>query len=218
MDDRVDMYPTTVVDDFLTVLRGRPGWQQVLDRDGVDVVVWDADEPLTSLLAADPDWRIPYNDSRFVVACRRDSTALAEAARAAPSPAEPGGNDTTIREIGGPGAARSAEPGREAEPVETDSAPRLRCSSQGISRRRSRSPMTIGTSSAGLLLEVRHGRDANDGDQRNEERSTRRATPLHPHRTAGRPCLVPKRTSEAPFLGGPPRKRVGAGIAARPDH
>ena len=35
-----------------------------------------------SLLAAEPDWRIPYNDGRFVVACRRDSTALADAARA----------------------------------------------------------------------------------------------------------------------------------------
>jgi hypothetical protein len=86
MDDRVDMYPTSVVDDFLTVLRGRPGWQQVLDQDDVDVVVWDADEPLTSLLAADPDWRIPYNDSRFIVACRRNSASLAEAARAGAQP------------------------------------------------------------------------------------------------------------------------------------
>ncbi len=81
IDDRVDMYPASVVDDFLLVLRGRPGWQQVLDRDGIDVVVWDAHEPLTSLLAAEPGWRIPYNDGRFVVACRRDSTALADASR-----------------------------------------------------------------------------------------------------------------------------------------
>ena len=81
IDDRVDMYPASVVDDFLTILRGRPGWQQVLDEDRIDVVVWDAHEPLTSLLAAEPDWRIPYNDGRFVVACRRDSSALADAAR-----------------------------------------------------------------------------------------------------------------------------------------
>jgi hypothetical protein len=81
IDDRVDMYPSKVVDGFLTVLRGRPGWQQVLDEDGIDVVVWDANEPLTSLLAAEPGWRIPYNDGRFVVACRRDSTALADAGR-----------------------------------------------------------------------------------------------------------------------------------------
>jgi len=80
LDDRVDMYPAGVVDDFLSVLRGRPGWDRVLDEDGIDVVVWGADEPLMSLLADDGEWRIPYTDGRFFVACRRDSTALADAA------------------------------------------------------------------------------------------------------------------------------------------
>lgn len=81
IDDRVDMYPAGVVDDFLLVLRGRPGWQRVLDDDQddqVDVVIWEADQPLVSLLAADDAWRIPYLDGRFVVACRRDAPALAD--------------------------------------------------------------------------------------------------------------------------------------------
>ncbi len=53
----------------------------------IDVVVWDAHEPLTSLLAADPAWRIPYNDGRFVVACRRDSDGAGRAGR---EPRRPG--------------------------------------------------------------------------------------------------------------------------------
>jgi hypothetical protein len=80
IDDRVDMYPSGVVNDFLTVLRGRPGWEDVLARDRIDVVVWDAHEPLASLVAADPEWRIPYADGRWIVACRRSSEALAAAA------------------------------------------------------------------------------------------------------------------------------------------
>jgi hypothetical protein len=82
IDDRVDMYPEEVVDDFLTLLRGRPGWADVLAQDEVDVVVWDSHEPLASLLAADPAWRIPYSDGRWIVACRRSSDAIAAAAQA----------------------------------------------------------------------------------------------------------------------------------------
>jgi hypothetical protein len=86
IDDRVDMYPKEVVEDFLTLLRGRPGWEEVLAQDAVDVVVWDAHEPLASLLAADPAWRIPYNDGRWFVACRRSSPAIAAAASAGAQP------------------------------------------------------------------------------------------------------------------------------------
>ena len=32
IDDRVDMYPASVVDDSLVLLRAEPGWQEVLDR------------------------------------------------------------------------------------------------------------------------------------------------------------------------------------------
>ena len=41
IDDRVDMYPPEVVDDYLALLHGAPGWEQVLDRRGVDLVLWD---------------------------------------------------------------------------------------------------------------------------------------------------------------------------------
>ena len=31
------MYPTSVVDDFLVLEHGQPGWEQVLDRHKVDL-------------------------------------------------------------------------------------------------------------------------------------------------------------------------------------
>jgi hypothetical protein len=80
IDDRVDMYPADVVNTFLKVLRGRPGWQEALDEQGIDVVLWEANEPLGSLLAENPDWRVPYTDGQWFVACRRGSPAIADAA------------------------------------------------------------------------------------------------------------------------------------------
>lgn len=80
LDDRVDMYPPDAIGDFLKLLHGRPGWQEVLARDRVDVVLWDATAPLAQLLSEDPGWRIAYADGRWVVACRRSSTSMQAAA------------------------------------------------------------------------------------------------------------------------------------------
>ena len=41
LDDRVDMYPKPVVDDFLVLLHGSPGWREVLERRDVDLVLWE---------------------------------------------------------------------------------------------------------------------------------------------------------------------------------
>ncbi len=76
-DDRVDMYPRPVVDDYLTLHTGSPGWEAVLDRRGVDVVLWSRTAPVSQLLAGSPDWRIGYQDGDWVVACRRGSAAAA---------------------------------------------------------------------------------------------------------------------------------------------
>jgi hypothetical protein len=75
IDDRVDMYPASVVDDFLTLEHGVPGWQQVLDRRKVDLVLWDRVSPLTGLLSSSGQWRVLYQDADWSVMCRR-GTAL----------------------------------------------------------------------------------------------------------------------------------------------
>ena len=53
LDDRYDMYPTTLSDDYFALRDGKPDWREILDRHGIDVVMWDEDKPLASLLDLD---------------------------------------------------------------------------------------------------------------------------------------------------------------------
>ena len=71
IDDRVDMYPPEVVNDYLTLLHGAAGWRDVLDRRQVDVVLWGKSQALTGLVTESHDWRILYQDASWSVACRR---------------------------------------------------------------------------------------------------------------------------------------------------
>lgn len=57
VDDRVDMFPASVIDDEKTLLTGGPKWSSVLDRWNIDTVLWEQNEPLASLLALTPDWQ-----------------------------------------------------------------------------------------------------------------------------------------------------------------
>lgn len=67
VDDRVDMFPLAVSRDYLTLLDGRPGALQVLDRYGVDTVLWERTEPLVPLLQARGGWRETVVDGDYVV-------------------------------------------------------------------------------------------------------------------------------------------------------
>ncbi len=71
IDDRVDMYPTSLVDDFLVLEHGQPGWQRVLDRHKVDLLLWDRTSPLTGLASSSGQWRVLYQDGSWSVMCRR---------------------------------------------------------------------------------------------------------------------------------------------------
>ncbi len=71
IDDRVDMYPAAVVDDYLNVEHALPGWQQVLDRREVDLVVFERNSVLTEVLAGSNTWRVLYQDHAWSVSCRR---------------------------------------------------------------------------------------------------------------------------------------------------
>lgn len=55
-DDRVDMYPIRVVDDYRTLSRVQDGWAEVLDDYQIDAVVWPTDRALAQALAASPGW------------------------------------------------------------------------------------------------------------------------------------------------------------------
>jgi hypothetical protein len=73
LDDRYDMYPTRVVEDYTDVADGHPNWQKVLDGYHVQVVVWQPQRALSQLLAESPHWRRVHTDANAVVFVRSGS-------------------------------------------------------------------------------------------------------------------------------------------------
>lgn len=72
MDDRYDMYPRPLIADYLTVSHGRLGWDRVLARYDVEVIVWQPGDPLVELAQASGHWRTLYRDHTRVVLVRQD--------------------------------------------------------------------------------------------------------------------------------------------------
>lgn len=66
IDDRYDMYPLSVSLDYLTLLRANPGALEVLERRGVDAVLWDRSLPLVPVLQ-ERGWREVAGDRRWVL-------------------------------------------------------------------------------------------------------------------------------------------------------
>lgn len=71
MDDRFDMFPTAVAEDYLKLMGIEDGWQDVLDRHGIQVVVWPKDKALTRVLDLAPGWQRVYEDEVGAVWVRR---------------------------------------------------------------------------------------------------------------------------------------------------
>jgi hypothetical protein len=72
LDDRYDMYPRPVIADYLTVSHARPGWDRVLTRYNIEVIVWQPGDPLVALVEASGHWRSVYRDHSRVVLVRDD--------------------------------------------------------------------------------------------------------------------------------------------------
>ncbi|MCZ7531196.1 MAG: hypothetical protein M5U31_13195 [Acidimicrobiia bacterium] len=62
MDDRVDMYPREVFDDYNEVSDVGEGWSDVLDRRDIEVVVWPTERALNQVLEVSPQWTLAYED------------------------------------------------------------------------------------------------------------------------------------------------------------
>ena len=73
IDDRFDMYPVRVSNDLESLLRGRRDSVAILDRYRIDAVLWDAQQPLATILDGHPDWRTGHTDpdGDWVVFVRR---------------------------------------------------------------------------------------------------------------------------------------------------
>ena len=70
MDDRYDMFPIGVIDDFMVVAGGHEGWDRVLDRYDVQTIVWDRSRPLVQLLEQSGDWTEIHRDKTWIAYVR----------------------------------------------------------------------------------------------------------------------------------------------------
>jgi hypothetical protein len=71
IDDRYDMYPRSVISDYFTLTGAKPGWERVLDRYDVEVIVWGKDSSLAALLDQSSDWERVHHDASDAVWVRR---------------------------------------------------------------------------------------------------------------------------------------------------
>jgi hypothetical protein len=59
VDSRIELFPADVWADHLAVTAAEPGWQAILDRWGVTIVVVAPDQPeLLAAIGADPGWQV----------------------------------------------------------------------------------------------------------------------------------------------------------------
>jgi hypothetical protein len=70
MDDRYDMYPIKVIDDYGTISTGGPQWSALLDEYKIQTVIWPTTRSLTQLLAESPSWHRVYRDKAWTVFVR----------------------------------------------------------------------------------------------------------------------------------------------------
>jgi hypothetical protein len=68
MDDRYDVFPAQVVEDFGDLKDGTPDWDEILRRYDATAVLWPTADPLAPLLAQSPGWRVVYSDQEFLIA------------------------------------------------------------------------------------------------------------------------------------------------------
>jgi hypothetical protein len=79
LDGRADPYPTPVWDDFATIVRLRPGWDERLAAHRVNVVLVERDAPLDQALQLTPAWQPRFEDKHYRVYVRAAGVALAGA-------------------------------------------------------------------------------------------------------------------------------------------
>jgi hypothetical protein len=62
IDGQTDFYGQDLSREYLTALRARPGWQDVLSEHGVTWTLIATGEPLVQLLELSPEWQRVYED------------------------------------------------------------------------------------------------------------------------------------------------------------
>ena len=60
-----------LLNEYQDVQTLRPDWKSVLDKMGVDYIVYNRGEALANVLATQPDWTLVYQDSVAVIYVRK---------------------------------------------------------------------------------------------------------------------------------------------------
>lgn len=71
MDDRVDMYPLPVIEDFTAMLDQGQDYQKLLSRYRPTAVLWARGTPMGTFLQHSPHWRVVHRDKKWLVAVPR---------------------------------------------------------------------------------------------------------------------------------------------------
>jgi hypothetical protein len=70
IDTRVDFYGRDFLEQYITVIRLRPGWQDVLRQYDISLVLLPPDTPLVTVLRDDPHWRVAVEEDDAVLLTR----------------------------------------------------------------------------------------------------------------------------------------------------
>lgn len=70
VDGRNDMYGDAILDDYSTIRRADPGWESLLDRYGVEALLFPPDIPLVRGPAQEAGWCEAFRDERSVLLLR----------------------------------------------------------------------------------------------------------------------------------------------------
>lgn len=70
IDGRADIYGDEVIEDFVTVWRVQPGWDEVLEKYRIDWMLWPKTSTVTQILRASPAWQVTYEDKQAVLFTR----------------------------------------------------------------------------------------------------------------------------------------------------
>lgn len=74
MDDRFDMFPRDVFDDYVALTGANEDWSEILDRRDIDLVMLPEGDPLNQVLDQAPGWSLIYDEDNTQV-FERDEAA-----------------------------------------------------------------------------------------------------------------------------------------------
>ncbi|GIK38620.1 MAG: hypothetical protein BroJett011_24530 [Chloroflexota bacterium] len=74
IDGRTDLYDDAFIRRYLDTVAGGEGWQQVLDEDGINLVLIESGSTLAKFLKSDPVWQELYHDEMASIFARSPTT------------------------------------------------------------------------------------------------------------------------------------------------